>query len=406
MPVTPDNGFRYYGKLYNTQHGAPAFTYLYDSSVVWQDQAGNLITGGERPATPADFAANISVSGLSLSVGAVALTGTSVVTTTGNQPVNVINTAPLPFSGVVQVGNTVTTNATITNALLAVSGVVQATLDPTAIVLAVSSGNNNTLVADRLLSGISGQNAAIIAGAPLYVTGSFATTSSSSIALTGFSPTLPPLPVSGTFNATTDNTTVILAISSGNASAIIANQLLSGISGSLTNNLSSAAFVTGQVSITNALLAVSGNTTLLNTAPLPVSGVVQANITNAILAVSGNTVVQVTGFNSGIVVTTSPRTSSTTSSAVPSGAAPFTSATFFWGQALAANLNRKKLFLQNIHTGIPLVCAMNGTPASTGNCSFILNPSTVIGYGGSSFSDDGYLGAVQVSGGAWTAWET
>jgi len=73
--------------------------------------------------------------------------------------------------------------------------------------------------------------------------------------------------------------------------------------------------------------------------------------------------------------------------------------------ALGANPNRVMFFVQTIHTGIPTYVALNNVGASTGNFNFVLNPSAAVGYGGSSFSDDHYRGTVQISGGAWQAWE-
>lgn len=447
------------------------------------DAAGNLNVA---------IAGGITLSGVSVSIDAVAITG--------NPNMTVSNTAPIPVSGVIQGGNSVPLNVTGTINTV-VTGAVSASFDTTPIVSATASGNNNTLVANRLLSGLSGQlggtlNVSVINGV---------------------------VPVSGVFNATTDNSAVITAIGSGNALLVIANQLASGISGSLAGNLSDVAYVTGAVSITNisqtnalltgisGLLAsnltdpayVTGAVSITNTAPLAFSGTTQANITNtapinisgwvttivtggsvsasvsnpigvtgvatdtalpvingfatkfvpmggrvvnasgagsitgynstgdmAILnissqnggllvnqgvldynqdtvsaVVSGTATVAVTGWNTGMVVTTSPRTSSVATNYGPSGVVPFTGGLAFFGQALAANSNRLECFVQNVHTGTPLYVNLGTTAASTGNFSMILNPSTVFNWGGSSFGSSRYKGAVQVSGGAWVAWE-
>jgi len=312
MPtVTPSNGFRYYGKLYNTNHGAPAFQYIYDSGVVWLNDAGQLVTGAERPVTPDDLGSAVSVSGLSVSVDAVAITG--------NPNVTVSNTAPIPVSGVVQ--------ATVSIGNVAVTG-----------------GQIQTIT-------------------------------------------------TGSISATVDTSPVVFAIASGNNLLTVANQLNSGISGLLVGNLTDPAYVTGAVSITN-------------TAPIPVSGVTQANVTNtAPIPISGNVVSQITGWNTGSVVTVAPRSSSVATNYGPSGASPFSSAAFFWGQALAANPARLECFLQNVHTGTPLYVNLGASAASTGSFSMILNPSTMLNWGGSSFGSSRYKGAIQVSGAAWVAWE-
>lgn len=144
----------------------------------------------------------------------------------------------------------------------------------------------------------------------------------------------------------------------------IGNQLLSGISGALTTNLNSAVFVTGNVAV------------------------------------------QVTGWNTGIIVTEIPKGTNAATNFGPSGAAPFTSATTFFGQALAANVNRNEMFVQNVHTGLALYVNLGATAAGTGSFSFILNPSTQTTWGGASYGSRSWKGAVQVSGGAWVAFET
>jgi len=412
MAVTPSVNARYFTSLYGNQNGGPSFGYLWDSSVEWLDTNGNLNTGAMRPATPADFAANISVSGLNLTVGAVAITGQAVVTTTGNTPVSIVNTAPLAFSGVTQ--------ANVTNVLLATSGVATVLSLPTHNV-AVTGGSIQTIVTgsvsasfdsvpivnaqitgNNYLADISGRLNNTL-GAPINVSGVVSTTVSvGNVAVTGGSiQTI----TTGSFSATVDNTMVILAIASGNNLLTTANILASGVSGLLTSNLTDPAYVTGQVGITTTLLATSGNSTIVNTAPIPVSGVTQANVTNAVLAVSGNTITQITGWNTGLVVTTDVRSSSTAGNSTPSGVAPFNGAGFFWGQALAANANRSELFVQNIHTGTPLYLNLGSVAASTGAFSMILNPSTQLNWGGTSWGSRSWRGGVQVSGAAWIAWE-
>ncbi len=410
MPtVIPSAQARYFSRLPNEQKGIPAFQYIWDSGVVWQDQAGNLITGAERPVVPSDLASSTTIDvsgGLSVSVGNVAVTGGSIT---------VNNTAPIPISGVVVSspspiqavsgyvsvlgGNSAPLNVTgIINTV--VTGAVSASFDTTSIVLAQVTGNERLLVADQLLSGISGQNTTIqnqlggtlnvsVVNGVVPVSGVVTTTVSvGNVTVTGFPSTIAPLAISGVVQASVsaDNTDVVLAVSSGNAYGLMSNILLSGVSGTLSANLDSAAYVTGQVGITN-------------TAPLAVSGVTQANITNSVLTT------QVTGFYTGAVVLTDVRSSSTAGNSTPSGASPFNGATFFWGQALAANANRAELFVQNIHTGTPLYVNLGSVAASTGSFSMILNPSTQLNWGGTSWGSRSWRGAVQVSGAAWIAWE-
>ncbi len=396
MPtVIPSDGFRYYSKLYNTQHGSPAFQYIYDSGVVWQNDAGQLITGAARPVVPGDLASSTTIDvsgGLSVSVGNVAVTGGQI---------SVINSV-LVTSGVATILSLPTQNVAVTGGSIQtiVTGAVSASVDTTPIVLAQATGNARLLVADQLLSGISGQNTTIqsqlggtlnvsVVNGVVPVSGVVTTTVSvGNVTVTGFPSTIAPLAVSGVVQASVsaDNTDVVLAVSSGNAYGLMSNILLSGVSGTLSANLDSAAYVTGQVSITN-------------TAPLAFSGVTQANITNSVLTT------QVTGFNTGAVVLTDVRSSLTAGNSTPSGAAPFNGGTFFWGQALAANANRAELFVQNISTGVPLYLNLGSVAASTGSFSMILNPSTQLNWGGTSWGSRSWRGAVQVSGAAWIAWE-
>jgi hypothetical protein len=206
--------------------------YLYDATLVVGD-----ITGNFRPAFTSDFAANINVSGLNLSVGSVAVTGGSVA---------ISNTTPIPVSGVV---------------------VTSATFDSSSIVNAQATGNNYTLISNSLLSGISG----LLRG-PVAVSGVVQT------------------------NATFDSTSIVNAQTTGNNLTITSNVLLSGVSGLLSSNLNDSAWVTGQVSLTNtAPIAISGvvqttatissvavtggSINVSNTAPIAISGVVQTNAT-------------------------------------------------------------------------------------------------------------------------------
>lgn len=395
--VIPSTGFRYYGKLYNTNHGAPSWMYLFDSGVVWQNDVGQLITGAARPVVPADLASTTSIDvsgGLSVSVGNVAVTGGQV---------SILNPI-LATSGVIQGGNSlpVSVSGVVVSSpapIQAVSGYVttivtggSVSFDSTAIVNAQTTGNARLLVADQLLSGISGQNALFLAGAPVYVTGSFAA-SVNSVAVTGFSPTIAPLAISGVVQAsvTPNNTDVVNAITTGNARELVTNILLSGVSGQLASNLTDPAFVTGAVSITNSVLAISG--------------IVQSSAA-AVQAVSGVVSSTVTGFNTGVIVSIQPVTKASVSNLAPSGVAPWTDLTSaVTGQIFASNPARVMFFVQNIHTGTPLYVSLSANAASTGNFNFILNPSTALGYGGGSFSDDHYRGAVCVSGGGWTAYE-
>ncbi len=70
---------KYFSKVINSPHSAPSFTYLYDPNAVITGNSPPQ-TGAFRAASVSDFAANISVSGLNLTVGAVSITGSPIVT--------------------------------------------------------------------------------------------------------------------------------------------------------------------------------------------------------------------------------------------------------------------------------------------------------------------------------------
>jgi len=249
MSTTTSDRFRTFGDTFGK--GAPAFLHIADTGVVFTNGDGQVTTGAWRAATPADLSSSVSISGgITASINAVAITGNPQVT--------------------------------ISNGVVPISGIVQASLSSGPIVDALASGN-------------------------------------------------------------------ILTTTS--------NILLSGISGALAGNLTDVANVS------------------------------------------------ITGLNTGLVFTIQNKASSIATTYAPSGSAPYTGTTTFFGQALAANPNRLEMFIQNTHTGIPLLVNLGTSAAGPSSFSMILNPSTVQSWGGSSFGSSRYKGAVQVSGGAWVAWE-
>jgi hypothetical protein len=374
-PDFSTSGFRYYSKPFDTNKGTQAFNLLWDSSLVWYNGAA-LTTGGWRQMQPSDFAASINVSGLNLTVGAVAVTGNPQVQISNTPGVTVQN--PIAVTGThnvavtggsISISNTPT--VTVGNSIIAISG----------IVTSVGGTSNGTVA-------VTGNPGVTIVN-PISVTGLTVTSNSGPIAVTGgaINATIvngPPIAVSGVVQATVSATTVAVT---GTVTSIDSQSraLLSGISGLLASNLTEAAWVTGQVSLTNTLLPISGTT-------------------NA--TVIGVAAVAVTGWTTGQKVRIEPVSTSTALALGPSGLAPWTDvANRLSGQIMGTNPNRVMFFVQNVHTGTPLYVNLSSQAASTGSFSFILNPSTVAGWGGGSFSDDHYRGPVCVSGGAWTAWE-
>ncbi len=89
----------------------------------------------------------------------------------------------------------------------------------------------------------------------------------------------------------------------------------------------------------------------------------------------------------------------------PSGSPSFANATGLVGLALPANPKRITMFVQNIHTGLPLYVTLGTGTASASFFSLILNPATSPGFGGERFTNDFYKGSVICSGGGWQAWD-
>ncbi len=348
-------------------------------------------SGVFRPLYTSDFGTSLNITGgITASINAISITGTNSGSYLGS--IDVAHTY-MPVSGVGLFATSGISQANVTNtAPIPISGVVQASITPAAI-QAVSGFVNVANTAPINISGI----------VLTQVTGSI-TTQVNSVAVTGFSSTIAPLAVSGALSVAAAPIQAISGFVQNLTEAALlttTNQLLSGVSGQLSTNLAGAAWTTGQQSITNPVLAISGIVTTAPAALQAVSG--NVTVTNAVLTD------QITGWNTGIVVSIQPVTKTSVSNLFPTGIAPWTGmdpAIYTQtGTLFAANPNRVMFFIQNVHSGIPLYVALSQNAASTGNFSFILNPSQSQGFGGSSFSDDHYRGAVTASGGAWIHWE-
>jgi len=367
----------------------------------------------------------------------------------GTLNVSVTNTAPMPISGVVQATVSIQNVAVTGGSIMTITtGSFSATVDNSAVITAIGSGNALLVIANQLNSGISGALAGNLSDTA-YVTGAVSITniSQTNALLTGISGLLAsnltdpayvtgavsitntaPLAVSGITQANITNTApinisgwVTTIVTGGSVSASVSNPI--GVTGVATDtalpvingfatkfvpmggrvvNASGAGSITGYNSTGDmAILNISAQ----NGGLLVNQGVLDYSQDTVSAVISGTAAVTTTGWNTGNIVTVTNRTSSVATNYGPSGVVPFTGGIAFFGQALAANSNRLEMFIQNIHTGTPLYVNLGATAASTGNFSMILNPSTVNNWGGSSFGSSRYKGAVQVSGGAWVAWE-
>lgn len=285
---------RTYTSALNDGKGTPTFQYIWDASLV-STGAGRPITGNWRIFTTTDIATNnISLTGSNFVINNVAVTGGQIAITNGSITVvnpllatsgnaTIVNTAPIPVSGVVTIPFTAPVYVTGSFA---------------------TSSAATVLLTGNSLVGITGGTLNVA------VTGGVLSSSSSSIALTGFSPTLPPLPVSGSFTATPGNTAITgfnstiapLAISgivtasvstvdTGNRSVFLVNQAVVNSGGWVG--------ITGGVSVLNQAtinsggwVGITGFSSLI--APLAVSGTFVATIGN--VSVTGGQV-SLTGGN-------------------------------------------------------------------------------------------------------------
>jgi hypothetical protein len=305
------SGFRYFSKPFNTSNGVQGFTLLQDPNLVWWN-GSTLTTGGWRPAKPADFAANISVSGLNLTVGAVAVTGTAAVLVT--------NTAPMAVSGVATILSlpshpvqiTGSPSVTVANGAVPISGNVNVVgggslnVAVTGGVISASSsatsitGNPGVTVVNPIaVTGLtvnSTVNTVSVTGSPTFIVGNpiavtgltVSTTSgpqaiTGSVGVTAFNGILPisgnvaintPIAVTGLTVNSTVNTVSITGMPQVFDPTVAA--LLTGVSGLLSTNLFGAAWVTGQINVTNPI-AVTGLTVNAQITSVAVTGGVTIN---------------------------------------------------------------------------------------------------------------------------------
>lgn len=246
------NSNRTFSSVFNTQHAAPQFLYLFDPNTVVSGGGGDRVTGGWRNANPGDFAANVSVSGLSVSVGAVAVTGLPTfsvvgpVSVTGTQTVTVIN--PLAITG--------SPSVTVLNPISVTGLTVNTTSGP----IAVTGGAINATIVNGPPIAISGVVNATVTLAPIAVTGGSITVNN-------------PLAVTGGSIAVTNATESV--------------QLLA-ISGLLASNLTEPANVTGAVSIIGSHpVQITGSPTVTMVNPVAITGSPTVMVGNGVVPVSG-----------------------------------------------------------------------------------------------------------------------
>ena len=128
LPII-STGILNFGNTPNLAKSQPNLTFLYDAASVWSN-GQQIQSGSWRAATPQDFAANVSLSGASLTIGAIAVTGT-----TYTQIVNPV----LAISGVVSVGSiNLPDSQQVTGGYIGITGIVKSSL-PTASNVEITS---------------------------------------------------------------------------------------------------------------------------------------------------------------------------------------------------------------------------------------------------------------------------
>lgn len=144
-----NSGFRNYFSSYG--QGSVAFNQLYDSTLVLTNvYDGSVIgTGGWRPITPADFS-EVIISGATVSVGSVALTGSPNVTLNdGTVKVAITGTQGIMVNGgyIGLTGQPIVVNAAVTGApVFTITGnpTIYTTPAPIAPMAAVTVSGTNT----------------------------------------------------------------------------------------------------------------------------------------------------------------------------------------------------------------------------------------------------------------------
>lgn len=236
--------------------------------------------------------ATINSVGITGSVGNVAITGFS--STIAPQAVTGAiqggNSIPLNVTGIIQTVVTGAIGGSVNVTNVTVSGF-PSTIAPQAVsgfFTPIWTGSPNVTAAVTI------GNVAITGAPVVTITGVLATTASvvvGNVAVTGGN---------GGVVITGLNSLLTFPVSNSVEQALLTttNILLSGVSGSLAANLSSAAWVTGQIQLTG-IVPVS----ITNTAPIAFSGAVQSTITNGVLPVTGNVIINsgtyapvITGF--------------------------------------------------------------------------------------------------------------
>ncbi len=329
---------RTFSNILNPGHSTPIFQYIYDPNAL--TTGGNqIITGAFRAFSTSDISnTSISVSGLSLTVGAVAVTGAPVMTITGalnggnlipvyttgsqiaaitgNVPVSVIGTpnvnvtnGVVPISGAIQGGNLIPLFVT-GNVISVVTGIVASSSASMAIT-GFNSGSalGNVNVRDVFLpvSGVNfsaavNVNAVAITGAPVVtITGVLATTASVSIA--GVLVTGGYIGITGVQSAVNNGgfvgiTGSVSGNGLGNLDLTHTYLPISGVNTLNVNNVGGYVGLTGAPVVTiTGVLATSTSVTVGNVAitgfsstiaPLAVSGAFTATVSS--VAVTGGNV--------------------------------------------------------------------------------------------------------------------
>lgn len=245
---------RTYSAVPSDFKGTAGFSYIFDPALVLTTGVPLPITGNWRPYSTADIStSNVSVSGLSLTVGAVNVTGIVPITVAGGS-ITVVNPV-VPVSGVVEIPFTKPVFVTGSFA---------------------SQTPGTTLLTGNSLVGITGGNINVtLTGTPslmgpVPISGVVqAQVTLGNLAITGFNSTIQPLAISGVVQASvstvdTGNRSVLvtnpIAVTGGSIigidTGVRATNIVSTIPFSITGGISGSNI--GSLDLNRSYLAVSG----------------------------------------------------------------------------------------------------------------------------------------------------
>lgn len=266
MNTRGSSGSRFFSDIFNVQKAEPSMQYLFDGSALINFPNGGIKTGAWRPIVPADLAANISLSGVSLSVGSVAVTGVTQTSIVGIPHV-VVDGGLIGLTGNLVFAQTGVTPVTIIGGATSSASVWLTGANS----ISTAYTGSNSLAAPQPISGVVTIAGGINSSSSTVLTGS----NSVSVIYTGSSLTANPLPVSGGINILN---TPNVAITNTPTVTLSNPQTFVGVTGVVNANatiVGTPTFLIGnQAGITGQPLNVTGSLSITPAPITPISGFV------------------------------------------------------------------------------------------------------------------------------------